>query len=180
MTTKTKLTTPFAAILAAANVARDVAADADAIDKVVGKMTKAGAAISKPGQGTANTGRFTGLHIMKFQDELYGHNMLAGWGFTDATLAALWRMEFPTAKCNFAVKHAYVGSTRNDLNRNRRAAKLDYLRATYGFDGDVQRFYAPVKPAAVKAAKPSKTKAKAEPTVEATPVPTTPEPATTA
>jgi len=177
MSTKFTLTTPFAAIFAAASVARDVAADAEAIDKVVGKMTGAGTKVSKPGPGTATTGRFTGLHIMKFQDELYGHNMLAGWGFTDATLAAVWRMEFPGAKCNFAVKNAYVNSTRNDLNNNRRAAKMEYLRKTYGFDGNVQRFFAPVKETKAKAtvAK-GKAPKKAEPKVETPAV----EPVTTA
>ena len=142
------VTKPFLGILAGLRSIRGVARTPEAIDAVVGQFVEAGSKKSKPSDGTPRTGRFTGLHIMEFQDRLYGHNMLPGWGFTDAELAVAWRAEFPTAICNFAAKNQYVTSARADLNRGARTGlKLAQLQAQYGFDGPVNQFYGKVKEA---------------------------------
>lgn len=164
MSKKNTVSTPFAAILAGLTAIKGIAPEAEAIDKAVGKFTAAGSKVSKPSDGTPQTGRFTGLRVMNFQDLLYGHNMLKGWGFTDAELAVAWRAEFPTAKCNFAVHHGYVTSARADLNRGKRGMQIAQLNAQFGFEGPVMRFHKPVEPVKAKAAK-ARAK-KAEPVAE--------------
>lgn len=169
-TMKTKTTTPFLAVLAGLTAIKGVQRTEEAIEKAVPKFLAAGGKIAKPSDGTVTTGRFTGLHVMKFQDMLYGHNMLKGWGFTDAELAVAWRGEFPTAKCNFANKNAYVTSARADLNRGKRGMSAAQLNAQFGFEGPVTQFYAkPVEVVKVKRAK----KEKAQPTEPAEVVPET-------
>lgn len=180
MSTKTKVTTPFLAIQAAIEPFRRIERTPEAIMAALGKATAAGAKVSKPTDGTVTTGRFTGLHIMEFQDRLYGHNMLRGWGYTDAALALAWKVEFPNAKCDFAVKNAYVTSARADLNRGARTGlKLAQLNAQYGFEGKVAQFHLPPIEEKAKVKRPAKAK-KAEPTPEPTPEPvaaeSTPEP----
>lgn len=162
---KHKTTAPFLAIQAGLNAIRGkVIGEPEAIDKAVGKVISVGTKVSKPTDGTTSTGRFTGLHIMEFQDRLYGHNMLPGWGFTDVELAVAWRAEFPTAKCNFAIKHAYVTSARNDLNRGRRGLTVTQLNAQFGFDGPVGRFHPkPVEEVKVKRVKAAPKAQAAEP-----------------
>lgn len=119
-------------------------ATADDIEKAVPAFLAAGQTIAPASDGTVQTGRFTGLRIMEFQDRLYGHNQMAGWGFTDAALATAWRAEFPNAKCNFAVKHSYIGSARGDLNRNKRGTTIEQLRAQFKFEGASTKFGLPV------------------------------------
>lgn len=152
-----ELTGPWGAILAGLRAVRGVVADKDAIEKAVGVFTAAGETIHPAAPGTPQTGRFTGGRIMSFQDLLYGHNMQPGWGFTDAELAVAWKSEFPTAKCDFAKHHGYVGSARGDLNRNRRGTKIEQLNAQFGFTGPVAKFTTPVpEPAPAKVEKKAK------------------------
>lgn len=160
-------TNTFEAILAGLTAVRGVQRTAEAIEVAAGKFTKAAAKVAKPAEGTVNTGRFTGLHIMEFQDHLYGKNMTKGWGFTDGELAVAWRAEFPNAKCNFADRHLYVTSARGDLNRDKRGTKLANLRGLYKFEGPVVQFHPkPVeekakgkKVKALKAAQPAEAQA---------------------
>lgn len=155
-TTKTiDITKPFLGIHAGLVAIRGVARTADAILAAGARLTEVSSKVSPPSDGTTQTGRFSGLRIMEFQDRLYGHNMLPGWGFTDAELAAAWKAEFPTAKCDFAAKNAYVTSARGDLNRGRRGLTIAQLNAQYGFTGPVLAFTKPieeVKPVEVKVA----------------------------
>jgi hypothetical protein len=139
-----ELSTAWRAIRAGLVAVRGVARTPEAIQDAVGRFLDGCRTVAEPSDGSAQTGRVTGLRIMEFQDRLYGHNMMTGWGFTDAELATAWRAEFPTAKCNFAAKHAYITSARTDLNRNRRGTTIEQLRAQYKFDGPVNEFKAPI------------------------------------
>lgn len=66
------------------------------------------------------TGDFTGMPIALFQNWLYEQNRV--WRFTDGTLAVLWSVEFPHARCDYAEKHHYVGSTRREYSAGRHQA----------------------------------------------------------
>lgn len=63
------------------------------------------------------TGDFCGMSIARFQNWLYEQNR--EWCFTDGTLAVLWSVEFPNARCDYAARHHYVASTRTDYNAGR-------------------------------------------------------------
>jgi hypothetical protein len=162
------VTKPFKAILAGLKSIRGSVADtAEGVDTAMGVFVQAASKVVEPSSGTVTTGRFTALHIMEFQDRLYGHNMLPGWGFTDLELAVAWRGEFPAAKCNFAEKRHYVTSARNDLNRGRRGLRVAQLNAQYGFTGDVARFFGKVKADKAQPAQPAQATSKSQAKKEA-------------
>jgi len=80
------------------------------------------------------TGDFTGMPIAIFQNWLYEQNR--EWRFTDGTLAVLWCLEFPNARCDYADRHRYVASTRTEYNAGRhQASPPEHPSIAYNRDG---------------------------------------------
>jgi len=61
-------------------------------------------------------GRYTGMRIARFQNWLYEQNR--EWHFSDEALCVLWMLEFPDAKCDYAVHFEYIDGVRREYNRN--------------------------------------------------------------
>jgi hypothetical protein len=142
------------------------------------RIVSVGSKVHTPGDGTPQTGRFTGLHVMEFQDTLYTENTRKGRQYSDAVLIALWKAEFPTAKCKYEDHASYVKSARADFNRNKRGMKLEQFKARTSLD-KVPEYFKPVTDAkksakkAVKAVKKTTQSVVEEPVapaVEAAPV----------
>ncbi len=91
------------------------------IREAVALASDAAPAVKSRSEGTkGKTGDFTGMPIAIFQNWLYEQNR--EWRFTDGTLAVLWCLEFPNARCDYADRHRYVASTRTEYNAGRHQA----------------------------------------------------------
>jgi hypothetical protein len=61
-------------------------------------------------------GRYTGMRVARYQNWLYEQNR--DWHFRDETLCVLWSVEFPEAKCDYAMHLEYIDSVRRGYNRS--------------------------------------------------------------
>jgi hypothetical protein len=88
------------------------------IREAVSIARKAALSVKSHSESTSwRTGEFTGLPTAIFQNWLYEQNR--DWRFTEGTLAVLWCLELPNARCDYAKQHRYVASTRTAYNAGR-------------------------------------------------------------
>ena len=118
----------------------------------------------KPVHPNRHTGRYSGMGIEQFQNELYILNRDL-WtsvapdgsevkvGLTDYELAILWAVEFPGARCDYMRHTDYVASTRTAFVNGRHPSvdpRSTGCGVTFGIDGKVTHkpVRTPVKPVA--------------------------------
>ena len=105
----------------------------------------------KPVHPNRHTGRYSGMGIEQFQNELYilnrdrfvsvapdGTERLVG--LTDYELAILWAVEFPGARCDYMRHTDYVASTRTSFVNGRHPShdpRAVGCGVTYGVDGNL-------------------------------------------
>ncbi len=95
------------------------------------------------------TGYFTGMPIAIFQNWLYEQNR--DWVFAEKTIAVLWCLEFPDARCDYAERHHYVASARTEYNAGRHQSEPPAIPSiAYDRDGQplTKRIKRPSRPSA--------------------------------